>query len=110
MGLLHVVGTCWYLLLPLQFPTRMLNEGELKDLNVLKGDTHLEAMKRYSEFVTLHNKLLKTSDFARHVKGTKITSCLICSHVSVCSLACSTLLYMNRCTPYSRLHCIQFHY
>lgn len=54
----------------LQFPKRMLSEVELKELNVSERDTHLEAMKRYSEFLSLHTKLLKSSDFARHIKGT----------------------------------------
>ena len=54
----------------------MLNEGELKDLKVSESDTHLEGMKRYSEFLSLHNKLLKSSSYARHVKGNGISSCL----------------------------------
>ena len=48
----------------------MLSDEELSELSVWESDTHLEAMKRYSEFRTLHTKLLKSSDYARHIKGT----------------------------------------
>ena len=54
----------------------MLNKGELNDLKVSESDTHLEGMKRYSEFLSLHNKLLKSPSYARHVKGNGISSCL----------------------------------
>lgn len=64
----------------LQFPKRMLNESELSDLKVLESDAHLEGMKRYSEFLSLHNKLLKSSSYARYVKGNRISSCFSCSH------------------------------
>ena len=49
----------------------MLKESELVDLKVSEGDAHLEGMKRYSEFLSLHRELLKSSSYARHVKGTK---------------------------------------
>lgn len=53
----------------LQFPKRMLTEEELKELNVFDSDSHLEAMKRYSEFRTLHSKLIKSPGLSRHIKG-----------------------------------------
>ena len=63
----------WFLYV--QFPKRMLKESELDDLKVSESDAHLEGMKRYSEFLSLHNKLLKSSSYARHVKGKRIASC-----------------------------------
>ena len=64
----------------LQFPKRMLNESELNDLKVSESDAHLEGMKRYSEFLSLHNKLLKSSSYARHIKGNRISRCFSSSH------------------------------
>ena len=62
----------------------MLKESELVDLKVSEGDAHLEGMKRYSEFLSLHRELLKSSSYARHVKGMKheavSTLCYVYNH------------------------------
>ncbi len=53
----------------LQFPKRLLSEKELEGLGISDGDTHLEGMKRYSQFDKFHSSLLKTP-MATHLKGT----------------------------------------
>lgn len=63
----------------------MLNEVELNELNVLESDSHLDAMKRYSEFRSLHTKLLKSSSSARHIKGTEEADVLLVDMSSSCS-------------------------
>lgn len=75
----------------------MLNQSELNDLKVSESDAYLEGMKRYSEFVSLHNKLLKSSSHARLVKGNRISSCSSNSHHSSPS---ATYLYTTHaCFP-----------
>ncbi len=51
-----------------QFPKRLLSEEELEGLGISDGDTHLEGMKRYSQFDKFHSSLLKTP-MATHLKG-----------------------------------------
>ena len=36
----------------------MLQESDLKDLDVDESDTHLEAMKRFSDFTKFHSSVL----------------------------------------------------
>lgn len=52
----------------LQFPKKLLSEEELAELEVNDGDTHLEGMKRYSQFDKLHSSLLKTP-LSTYLKG-----------------------------------------
>lgn len=104
------VDHTWYF--SLQFPKRMLNESELSDLKVSESDAYLEGMKRYSEFLSLHNKLLRSPSYARHVKGNRISSCslalafpfsatycmlhvhaFLCEFTHICCL--SPILYAN---------------
>ena len=44
-----------------QFPKHMLQESDLKDLDVHESDTHLEAMKRFSDFTKFHNSMLHSA-------------------------------------------------
>ena len=68
----------------------MLNEAELNELNVSESDSHLDAMKRYREFRSLHTKLLKSSSFAQHIKGT-VEADVLLVHMSFYCSATQTL-------------------
>ncbi len=46
----------------------MLTDGDLIDLGVLESDTHLEGIKRFSDFSKFHDSLL-SSPLGTHVKG-----------------------------------------
>ena len=83
----------------------MLNEGELNDLKVSESDAYLEGMKRYSEFVSLHNKLLKSSNHARLVKGNRISSCLSISLAVQHTCTLHEHTFLRDCT-----HTLCFHF
>ena len=51
-----------------QFPKWMLSDEDLLELEVLESDTHLEGMKRYSEFSKFHN-ILMASPLSINAKG-----------------------------------------
>ena len=39
----------------------MLQDSDLKDLDIHESDTHLEAMKRFSDFTKFHNAMLHSA-------------------------------------------------
>ena len=77
----------------LQFPKRFLSEEELKRIGVNDCDTHLEGMKRYSEFDKLHSSLLK-SPMSSHVKGQRLHSSVV-KH-TMCESFDSTWLWQRK--------------
>ena len=52
-----------------QFPRRMLSRESLQRLAVGQEETHLEALKRYSDFLKLHSQLLRSPVARAAVKG-----------------------------------------
>ena len=46
----------------------MLQDSDLKDLDIHKSDTHLEAMKRFSDFTKFHNAMLHSA-LSIYIKG-----------------------------------------
>ena len=46
----------------------MLRESDLKDLDVDESDTHLEAMKRFSDFTKFHSSVLH-SPLSIYIRG-----------------------------------------
>ena len=63
----------------------MLTTEDLLDLGVREGEGELEAMRRYSDFVTFHAALLK-SPLSIYVKGkcTHVASFVLSGVVPVC--------------------------
>jgi hypothetical protein len=47
----------------------MLSPGDLQELGVINEDTHLESVKRYSDFTRLHQQLQKIPELLRHAQG-----------------------------------------
>lgn len=51
-----------------QFPKRLLDEEELREVGVSECVNHLEGMKRYREFDQFHSSLVK-SPLSVYIKG-----------------------------------------
>lgn len=47
----------------------MLIDADLQELRVMDSDTHLEGIKRYSEFSKFHSDLMASSSLSLHAKG-----------------------------------------
>lgn len=47
----------------------MLADSDLRELGVMDTDTHLEGIKRFSEFCKFHEALLSSSMLSLHAKG-----------------------------------------
>ena len=62
------VMMCMYVCDGVQFPKWMLADEDLVDLCVLESDTHLEGIKRFSDFNKFHDLLL-SSPLSVHIKG-----------------------------------------
>ena len=52
-----------------QFPKTMMSPDYLQELGVASEETHLESVKRYSDFTRLHQLLQRTPELLRHTQG-----------------------------------------
>ena len=52
-----------------QFPKSMLLPGNQQEVGVANEETHLESMKRYSDFTRLHQQLQRTPELLKLIKG-----------------------------------------
>ena len=68
----------------------MLQESDLKDLDVDESDTHLEAMKRFSDFTKFHSSVLH-SPLSIYIRGKYCRS----ENFRVIKLSCFKFSYKN---------------
>ena len=47
----------------------MLSHEDLQELELPSDETHLESVKRYSEFTQLHQQLLRSPQLAKQTQG-----------------------------------------
>ena len=60
-----------------QFPKTMLSLEDLQELGLPSNETHLESVKRYSDFTRLHQQLQKSPELQRHTQGqSSVDPCL----------------------------------
>ena len=56
-----------------QFPKSMLLAKDLQELGLPSNETHLESVKRYSDFTRLHVQLQRTPELVKHIEGELIS-------------------------------------
>ena len=54
----------------------MLLPGDLQELGVASDETHLETVKRYSDFTRLHQQLHKSPAMLRLIRGVCVCVCV----------------------------------
>ena len=50
----------------------MLSHEDLQELGLHSDETHLESVKRYSEFTQLHQQLLRSPQLAKQTQGRSV--------------------------------------